>query len=117
MLLAGELEVAGDENEHTGGGTRRLTVDGGDVVLALLERERGELGDDVLRALDLLTLEGQHGSFLVETGEADAVVVEGRVVVLDEGLRHGIGIHLRHIIERMIENLGAGKGFVFCIYL
>lgn len=38
VLLAGELEVAGDENKHTGGGTRKLTVDGGDVELALLEK-------------------------------------------------------------------------------
>ena len=122
VLLAGELEVAGDENEHTGGGTRRLAVDGGDVVLALLERERCELGDDVLDSKDLLTFEGEHGSFLVETGEADTVVVEGRVVVLDEGLSHRIGIHLRHYREneretetmrRMFLEFGSWKGFFF----
>ncbi|KAF2611779.1 hypothetical protein F2Q70_00012608 [Brassica cretica] len=110
VLLAGELEVAGDENEHTGGGTRRLAVDGGDVVLALLERERCELGDDVLDSKDLLTFEGEHGSFLVETGEADTVVVEGRVVVLDEGLSHRIGIHLRHYRENERETETMRRG-------
>jgi len=67
VLLAGELEVTGDENEHTGGGTRRLAIDSGDIVLALLEGERCELGDDALDSLDLLTLESEHGSLLVET--------------------------------------------------
>lgn len=65
VLFTSELKIAGDKDEHTTGGTRRLTIDGGDVVLTLLEREAGELSDDVLRALDLLAFEGQHGSFLV----------------------------------------------------
>ena len=95
MLFADELEVPGDENEHTGGRTRRLTIDSGDVVFALLERERGELGDDALDSLDLLTFEGEHGSFLVETAQSDTVIVEGRVVMFHEGLGHCIGIHLR----------------------
>nr|GMD80722.1 calmodulin-binding transcription activator 4 [Ipomoea batatas] len=47
----------GDEDEHAAGGTRGLAIDGSDRVLALLERERGELGDDVLGALDLLAFE------------------------------------------------------------
>lgn len=57
VLFAGELESAGDEDEHAAGRTRGLAIDGSDRVLALLERERGELGDDVLGALDLLAFE------------------------------------------------------------
>ena len=94
MLLASELEITGDEDEHTAGGTRGLAIDGGDVVLALLERKAGELGDDVLRALDLLPFEGQHGSFLVERDQPRAIRIEGRVVVLDEGLGNCVWIHL-----------------------
>ena len=67
MLLANELEVTADEDEHAAG-AGRLAIDGGDVVLALLERKAGEFNDDALRALDLLTFEGQHGTFLVEIG-------------------------------------------------
>lgn len=96
MLFAGELEVTGDENEHTGSRTRRLAIDGRDVMLALLEGKRGELSDDALDSLDLLTFEGEHGSFLVETSETDAVGIEGGIVMFDEGLRYSVGIHLRH---------------------
>jgi len=59
VLLAGELEVAGDKDEHAAG-AGGLAIDGGDGVLALLEGEAVELGGDVLGALNLLTLEGQH---------------------------------------------------------
>ncbi len=65
VLFAGELEVTADEDEHTSGGARGLAIDGGDAVLALLERERGELGDDVGGALDLLAFESEHGLVLV----------------------------------------------------
>lgn len=47
VLFAGELEVAGNEDEHATGGPGRLAIDGGDAVLALLEGKTGELGDDV----------------------------------------------------------------------
>lgn len=59
VLLTGELEVAGDKDEHAAG-AGGLAIDGGDRVLALLEGEAVELGGDVLGALNLLTLEGQH---------------------------------------------------------
>lgn len=65
VLFAGELEVTADEDEHAAGGAGGLAIDGGDAVLALLEREAGELGDDVWGALDLLTLESEHGLVLV----------------------------------------------------
>lgn len=94
VLFASELKIAGDKDEHAAGGTRGLAIDGGDVVLALLERKAGELGDDVLRALDLLPFEGQHGSFLVERDQPRAIRIEGRVVVLDEGLGNCVWIHL-----------------------
>lgn len=48
MLLTGELEIAADEDEHAAGWARGLAIDGGDAVLALLEREACELGHDVL---------------------------------------------------------------------
>lgn len=60
MLFTRKLESAADKDEHSSGGAGRLAIDGGDVVLALTEREAGELGNDVLRALYLLTLESQH---------------------------------------------------------
>ena len=97
MLLASELEITGDEDEHTAGGTRGLAIDGGDVVFALLEREAGELGDDVLRALDLLPFEGQHGSFLVKRDQSSTIRIEGGVVVLHESLRYCVWIHLSRL--------------------
>jgi len=77
VLFAGELKVAADEDEHAAVDTGRLAVDGGDGVVALLEREGSELGDDVGSALDLLAFKGEHGSILVEIGQAWAVGVEG----------------------------------------
>lgn len=94
VLFASELKISGDKDEHTTGGTRRLTIDGGDVMLALLEREAGELSDDVLRALDLLAFEGQHGTFLVERNQTWTISIEGGVVVLNESLRNCVWIHL-----------------------
>lgn len=94
VLFTSELKIAGDKDEHTAGGTRRLTIDGGDVVLALLEREAGELSDDVLRALDLLAFEGQHGSFLVQRNQTWTICIEGGVVVLNESLCNCVWIHL-----------------------
>lgn len=66
VLLSGKLEIAADKDEHTAGRSRRLAIDGGDGMFALLERERCELVNDVLRALDLLTFKSQHGSLLVK---------------------------------------------------
>ena len=93
VLFAGELEVAADEDEHAAGGAGRLAIDGGDGVLTLLEGEAGELGGDVLGALERLTLESKHRAALVEVGEASAVSVERRVVVLHERFRYGVWIH------------------------
>ena len=47
MLFAGNLKISTDEDEHATRGARGLAIDGGDVVLALLEGEGGELSDDV----------------------------------------------------------------------
>jgi len=96
VLFTGELEVAADEDEHAAVDTGRLAVDGGDGVVALLEREASELGDDVGSALDLLAFEGEHGSILVEIGQTWTVVVEGGVVVLYECLCQRVWIHLSH---------------------
>lgn len=50
MLFTGKLEVAADEDKHAAVDAGGLAIDGGDAVLALLEGEAGELGDDVLSA-------------------------------------------------------------------
>lgn len=77
VLLARELKVAGDENEHPAGGAGRLAVHGGDVVLTLVEGQSGELGDDVLRSHDFLALESQHGSILVQIRQPGPIGIEG----------------------------------------
>lgn len=95
MLLPSKLEITGDENKDTTGRAGGLAIDGGDSMVALLERESSELVDDGGDTLGLGALEGEHGGVLVEAGEAGAVVVEGGVVVLHELLCYHIGIHLR----------------------
>lgn len=57
VLLASELEIAGDEDEHAAAGSGRLAIDGGNGMLALLEGEGREFGDDALGALNLLPFE------------------------------------------------------------
>lgn len=94
MLFTSELQATTDKDEHATSGARGLTINGGDVVLALLEWETGQLGDDVLTPLDLLTLEGQHGSVLVEARKPSTVRIEGGVVVLHECLCQRVWIHL-----------------------
>ena len=105
VLLAGELEVAADEDEHAAGGGGGLAVDGGDGVVALVEGEGGELGDDVLGALDLLALEGEHRPLLVQINQPPPVVVEGRVVVLHERLRQRIWIHSDMILFQFLIDI------------
>lgn len=92
-MFAGELEVAANEDEHAAGGARGLAIDGGDGVLALLEREAGEFGYDVLGAHYFLTFEGKHGCLLVKVCQSRSIRIESRVVVLHESLRHRIWIH------------------------
>lgn len=88
MVFAGEGEVTTDEDEGAGVDAGGLGIDGADGVLAVLEREGSELGDDVVSALNLLTFEGEHGTFLVEVCECGTVAVEGGVVVPHECLCH-----------------------------
>lgn len=73
VLFAGELEIAADEDEHAACGSRGLTVDGGDAVLALLEGKAGELSNNVLGTLNLLTFKAQHGSFLVQIRQSGTI--------------------------------------------
>lgn len=93
VLLAGELQIAGNEDEHAAGGARGLAIDGANLMLALLERQTRELGYDVGRSHDFLALKGQHRAVLVEVGEAGPIRIEGGVVVLNECLRHRVRIH------------------------
>lgn len=94
VLFTGELEIPTDENKHAASGSRWLTIDGGDAVLALLERQTRQFSGDLLSALELLALEAEHRAVLVEIHQARPVAVESAVVVLDEGLRHRVWIHL-----------------------
>ena len=65
LLEREDGEPDGDEHAAGAGGDIGLAIEGGDAVLALLEREAGELSDYVWGALDLLTLESEHGLVLV----------------------------------------------------
>jgi len=105
VLLAGKLQVAAHEHNHAARGARRLAVRGGDVVLALLEREPVELVADGLRALDLLALEREHGALLVETDERLPVSVERAVVVIHKRLAQRIGVHFIQTGARSIADL------------
>ena len=97
MLFTRKLEIAADKDKHATSGAGGLAVDGGDVVLALLEGEGGELGDDVLWALDLLALESQHGTLLVKIGQRGSIRIERGVVVLHESLWHFVWVHYRSL--------------------
>ena len=107
MLFSGELEVPRDENKHAAGGSRGLAIDGGDAMLALLEGKAGELGDDVLRPLDLLTFEGQHRPVLIQSSEVGAIGIEGGVVVLHEGLCYRVWIHPHQILSLLPLSLSS----------
>lgn len=73
-----------------------MAIDGGDLVLALLERQAGELGSDILGALEFLALKSEHRRILVEVRKAGPIGVECGVVVLHKRLRHRVWIHRRH---------------------
>jgi hypothetical protein len=93
MLFSRKLETAAYEHQHAAGGTRRLAIDCGNDVLALLERQTVELGSNVMCALDLLTFKRQHRCLIVQAHQCDPVGVELRVVVLHECLGQAIRIH------------------------
>lgn len=88
VLLSGELEVTSYKDEDAADERRRLAVDGGDGVVALLERQLRELPTDLVGAQDLLPLEGEHGGLVVEACERGTVGVEEVVVVIHKGLGH-----------------------------
>lgn len=93
VLLAGELEVATDEDEDASReGRRGLAVDGTDGVPALLEGQPQQLPADLLGAGHHVSLEGEHGRLAVERGERGAVGVERLVVVLHEGPGHHVAL-------------------------
>ncbi|KAL0918744.1 hypothetical protein M5K25_010771 [Dendrobium thyrsiflorum] len=83
-----------------GTGTGWLTIDGGYVVLALLEWEAGELGGDGGGALRLCSLKGQHRVVLIQTSKASTVRVEGPIVVFHECAGHRVCIHRRRRCQR-----------------
>lgn len=60
-------ELAGDHTDHIAIWRRWLGIQGGNLVLNLLEWQGGELLNDGLRALDLGRLEGEHGLLALNT--------------------------------------------------
>jgi len=48
VLFTDELENSGDKNKHASSTTRKLTINGGDEMLALLERESNKFNNDIL---------------------------------------------------------------------
>ena len=93
MLFTSELKIAADEDEHATSGAGRLAIDSANGVLTLLEGEASKLGDNIRRALDLLTFKRQHRSVLVEISKTSSIGVKGRVIMIDECLSHRVGIH------------------------
>ncbi|MFS7948489.1 hypothetical protein Hanom_Chr06g00560611 [Helianthus anomalus] len=67
VLFTSKLEITTNKDEHAARRSRGLAIDGSDGMFALIEGERSELVDNVLRALDLLTFKSQHGRLLVES--------------------------------------------------
>lgn len=93
VLFAWKAEIAADKDKHSPGSTRGLTINGVDLVLALLERQTGELTGDTLSPLILLTLKRQYRAFLVDASKSSPIGIEGGVVVVHKCLRYGVGIH------------------------
>ena len=105
-------ELSSDGNDDSSGLPGRLAVHGGHVVRAGLERQARELLHDVLGALHLLTLPGEHGGFLVEGGKlaAPAGSIEGLVVVANKGLRGWTGTGGREVAASAPGRFAVGAG-------
>lgn len=84
VLIVIDNQVACNEDHDTLVRRARLAVRLHDLVLDSLERQRGEFLDDVLGALELLALEGQHGRGAVQWTQASPVLIEHLVIVLDK---------------------------------
>ena len=93
MLFARKLKAPAHKHEHASGRARRLAIDCGDVMLALLESQAVQLIADGLCALDLFPFEWQHGAFLIQCHERRPIRVELRVVMLHERFAQAVGIH------------------------
>jgi mediator of RNA polymerase II transcription subunit 10 len=48
VLFIDELEISGDKNKHATSRTRKLVINGGDEMLALLERKSNKFSNDIL---------------------------------------------------------------------
>lgn len=116
VLLTSELQIAGDEDEHSAGGARGLAIDGANLMLALLERQTRELGDDVWGSHDFLALKRQHRPVLVQVREPGPIRIEGRVVVLHECLRHSIRIHHHGVGVGFGSAAGFFSTLLYCVF-
>jgi len=85
LALAVRQKLAGHKDQQPAR-VGRLRVQTDDTVLNALERQTRQLLDDRLCALELLSLEGQHGRILVQTRQRRPIRVERLVVVVRKGL-------------------------------
>lgn len=50
VLFTDELEIGGDKNKHATSRTRKLAINGGDEILALLERKSNRFSSDIMES-------------------------------------------------------------------
>lgn len=92
VLLLINQQLAGDHHQDVSVGGSWLRVQGGDSVGNLLERQRHQLLYNVLGALQLRGLEGQHGLLSVQVAQLVSVRVELLVVEVAELGGNGVEI-------------------------
>lgn len=93
VLLLINKELASDhDNNVTASRRGRLGIEGGDAVADLLERQRDELLNNALGALDLRGLKGEHGRVTVKVTELRTVSVKLLVVKGGKLLSNGLEI-------------------------
>jgi len=93
VLLLINKELASDhDNNVTASRRGRLSIEGGDAVADLLERQRDELLNNALGALDLRGLKGEHGRVTVKVTELCAVSIKLLVVKGGKLLSNGLEI-------------------------
>lgn len=84
LLLLIDQQTTGDHDHDAALRVRRLSIEGRDLVLHLLEGKRRQLLNNAADALNRGCFEGKHRVVTVETGQRLTVGVEGLVVELHE---------------------------------
>lgn len=88
VVLPGQLEAATNKDHDATCKRRWLIINGANDVAALIERQRIKLVTDVLSAVYLLSLECEHGGWLVEGRERRSIVIEQVVVMIHKCPSH-----------------------------